>query len=73
MTFILLLMPSTFLVDIWQSYHASMPVLCAVTVAAIFTNCGTLLSRACFTQSDMTLSASSLLTCIQTSLSCSFR
>ena len=27
-----------------QSYHASMPVLCAVTVVAIFTNCGTLLS-----------------------------
>ena len=73
MTFILLLMPSTFPVDIWQSYHASMPVLCAITVVAIFifTNCGTLLSWACFTQSSITISALFLLTCVQISLSCS--
>ena len=43
-TFILLLIPSTFPVDIWQSYHARIPVRCAIIVAAIFISCGTLLS-----------------------------
>ena len=72
-TFILLLIPSTFPVDIWQSYHASIPVRWAMMVAAIFISCGTLLSWACFTQSSNMFSASSLFTCVQTSLSCSFR
>ena len=72
-TFILLLIPSTLPVDIWQSYHARIPVRCAIIVAAIFISCGTLLSLACLTQSSNTLSASFLFTCVPISLSCSFR
>lgn len=57
MTFILLFIPSTFAVDILQSYHARIPLLWAAIVFAIFIILGSLLSFACLIQSSRTIPA----------------
>ncbi len=71
-TLILLLMPSTFAVEKRQSYHASIPVLRAMSVAAILTSLGTLLSLACSTHEYNSFSAASFVGCIQILLMASF-